>query len=210
MSLQHWTCLFEAGLCPSFILNKKLCLFLDLEAGALDLSLQHWTCLLEARRRTCHFSIGLIFLEAAPKKLCVSGLVNWSVGLVNPAPTCHLSIGLVFWKLGHRPSFILNTKLFLFLDLDTQTLDLSLQHWSCLLEAGLSTQLHSCKTCTCPQERELVEASLDFHQSFRLSTNSAKITSLEPSLCICFDFLFDHFVFSKTLNAVSCQQTPTN
>ena len=41
LSLQHWTCLLEAG-------PKKLCLFLDLGAGALDLSLQHWTCLFEA------------------------------------------------------------------------------------------------------------------------------------------------------------------
>ena len=39
--LWHWTCLLEAE-------PKKLCLFLDLEAGALDLSLQHWTCLFEA------------------------------------------------------------------------------------------------------------------------------------------------------------------
>ena len=122
--------------------------------------------------------------------------------------TCHFSIGLVFWKLRLRPSFILNTKLFLFLDLDAQALDLSLQHWSCLLEAGLSTQLHSCKTCTCPQERELVEASLDFHQSSRLSTNSAKITSLEPSLCICFEFLFDHFVCFQNFKCCPMSTNP--
>ena len=96
----------------------------------------------------------------------VSGLGSWDVGLVTPAldlsfgswacgPApflngnyvcswawklghwiCHLSIGLVFWKLGLRPSFILNKKLCLFLDLDTRALDLSLQHWTCLLEAG--------------------------------------------------------------------------
>ena len=104
LSLQHWTCLFEAGT----ILNKKLGLFLDLEAGTLDLSLQHWTCLLEARRRTCHFSIGLVFSKLSP-----------------------------------RPSFILDKILCVFLDLEAGALDLSLQHWTCLLEAGPAAQLHS-------------------------------------------------------------------
>ena len=54
--LEHWTCYISIGLVywklglqPSFILNKILCLFLNLKAGTLDLSLQHWTCLLEAR-----------------------------------------------------------------------------------------------------------------------------------------------------------------
>merc|ERR1712103_6869 len=49
--------------------------------------------------------------------------------------TCHSSIGLVFLKLGLRPSFILNKKLYLFLDLEAGTLDLSLQRWTYLLEA---------------------------------------------------------------------------
>ena len=96
----------------------------------------------------------------------VSGLGSWGVELVTPALdlsfgswafgpasflirnymcfwtwtlerwTCHFSIGLVFSKLGLRPSFILDKKLCLFLDLDTRALDLSLQHWTCLLEAG--------------------------------------------------------------------------
>ena len=134
-----------------------------------------------------------------------SGLGSWDVGLVTSALdlsfgswafgpasflirnyvcfwtwtlerwTCHSSVGLVFLKLGLRPGFILKKKSYLFLDLEAGALGLSLQHWTCLFDAGLSTQLHSCKTCTCPQEGELVEASLGFHVSFRLSTNSAKM-----------------------------------
>ena len=53
--LERWTChssiglvFWKLGLRPSFILKRKLCLFLDLEAGTLDLLHQHWTCLLEA------------------------------------------------------------------------------------------------------------------------------------------------------------------
>ena len=57
--------------------------------------------------------------------------------------TCHFSIGLVFLKLGQRPSFILDKKLCVFLDLEAGALDLSLQHWTCLLEAGPAAQLHS-------------------------------------------------------------------
>ena len=38
----------KLGLRQSSVLNKKLCLFLDSEAGVLDLSLQHWTCHFEA------------------------------------------------------------------------------------------------------------------------------------------------------------------
>ena len=102
----------------------------------------------------------------------VSGLGTWNVWLVTPALdlsfwswafglasflirnyvcfwtwklgrwTFHSSIGLVFWKLGLRPSFILKQKLCLFLDLEAGTLDLSPQHWTCLLEAGPSAQLH--------------------------------------------------------------------
>ena len=44
--LEHWTCyisiglvFWKLGLQPSFILNKILCLFLNLKAGTLDLSL---------------------------------------------------------------------------------------------------------------------------------------------------------------------------
>ena len=92
----------------------------------------------------------------------VSGLGSWGVGLVTPAldlsfgswafglasfskrnHACWASIELVFWKLGLRPSFIPNKKLCVFLNLEAGTLDLSLQHWTCLFEAGPSTQLHS-------------------------------------------------------------------
>ena len=57
--------------------------------------------------------------------------------------TCHSGIGLVTLKLGLRPSFILNKKLLLFLDLDAGTLDLSHLRWTCHFEAGSATQLHS-------------------------------------------------------------------
>ena len=57
--------------------------------------------------------------------------------------TCHSSVGLVFLKLGLRPSFILNKKLCLFLDLEAGALDLSFQRWTCLLKAGPAAQLHS-------------------------------------------------------------------
>ena len=50
--------------------------------------------------------------------------------------TCHSSIELVTLKLGLRPSFISNDKLCLSLDLDVGRWDLSLQHWTCHLEAG--------------------------------------------------------------------------
>ena len=38
----------KLGLRPSFILNEQLCLFLDLGAGALDVSHPRWTCHFEA------------------------------------------------------------------------------------------------------------------------------------------------------------------
>ena len=103
----------------------------------------------------------------------VSGLGSWDVGLVTSALdlsfgswafgpasflirnymcfwtwtlerwTRHFSIGLVFSKLGLRPSFILDKKLCVFLNLEAGALDLSLQPWTCLLEAGPAAQLHS-------------------------------------------------------------------
>ena len=146
-----WTCLLQAG-------EKKLCLSLELEAGALDLSFQHWTCLFEAGPKAQrHFSYKRVFVSGAGRcdvRLVTPALdlspASWACG---PAPvlirnyvcfwiwelghwTCHLSIGLVFWELGLWRSFILNKKLCLFLDLDTRTSDLSLQHWTCLLDAG--------------------------------------------------------------------------
>ena len=57
--------------------------------------------------------------------------------------TCHTSVGLVILKLGLRPSFILNKKIGLFLDLDVGRWDLSIQHWTCHLEAGPLAQLPS-------------------------------------------------------------------
>ena len=126
--LRHWTCYFEAG--PfSFILKKKLCVFLDLEAGMLDLSSSIGLVFWKLSRRnyvcfwtwklgrwTCHSSIELVFwkLGLRPsfipnKKLWLTNYVcfwTWKLGRW----TCHSSIGLVFWKLGLRPRFILKKK----------------------------------------------------------------------------------------------------
>ena len=88
---------------------------------------------------TCHSSIGLVFWKLGRRNYVCSWtwkLERW---------TCHSSIGLVILKVGLRPSFILNDKLCLYLDLDVGRWDLSLQHWTCLLEAGPSAQLHSYK-----------------------------------------------------------------
>ena len=46
--LKRRTCHFSIGLIFLEASPNKLCLFLDLEAGALDLSFQRWTFLLEA------------------------------------------------------------------------------------------------------------------------------------------------------------------
>merc|ERR1711965_190346 len=81
--------------------------------------------------------------------------------------TCHSSIGLVFFKLGLRPSFILNKKLCLFLDLEAEMLDLSLQHWTCLLEACML------KHCTCHSSIGLIIR--------RLSFNLGHIQASQPS-----------------------------
>ena len=54
---------------------------------------------------------------------------------------CHSSIGLVTLKLGLRPSLILNEKLCSFLDLDSGRRDLSLQRWTCHLEAEPNEKL---------------------------------------------------------------------
>ena len=105
--------------------------------------------------------------------MLVAGLGSWDIGLVasaldlsfgswafGPASflirnyvcfwtwtlerwTCHSNIGLVFLKMGLRPGFILNRKICLFLDLEAGMLGLSPQHWTCLMEAGSSAQLHS-------------------------------------------------------------------
>ena len=67
--------------------------------------------------------------------IIVSGLGCWSIGIV--------LLRLVSLKLGLRPSFVVYHKSLLFLNLDVGRWDLSLQHWTCKLEAGPSAQLHS-------------------------------------------------------------------
>ena len=168
----HWTChcstglvILKLGLRPSFVLNIKSWLFPDLHVGTLDLSPQRWTCHYEAGPSAQ--------LHSQYQIMSVSGLACRDFGLVTAALdlslwswafgqasflisnydcfrtcmsarwTCHRSIGLVIMKLGLRPSFILNIKLWLFLDLHVGTLDLSPQRWICHYEAGPSAQLHS-------------------------------------------------------------------
>ena len=56
-----------------------------------------------------------------------------------------LGSGMLDLSLQHW-TFLLEArpkKLCLFLDLEPGTFDLSLQHWTCLFEAGPSAQLHS-------------------------------------------------------------------
>ena len=101
-----------------------------------------WTWTLE--RWTCHSSVGLVILRLGLRPSLILKerthcVWTWMLGHW----TCHSSIGLVILKLGLRPSFILNEKLCLFLDLDVGRWDLSLQHWTCQLEAGPSAQLDS-------------------------------------------------------------------
>ena len=116
---------------------------------------------------SCHFSIGLVDLELGlrPSFILNDKLVTpaldlfswrWAIG---PASfliknydcfwtwmlghwTCHTCIGFVNLKLNLWPSFILNDKSCLFLDLDVGRGALSLRHWTCHLEAGPSAQLY--------------------------------------------------------------------
>ena len=60
--------------------------------------------------------------------------------------TCHTSVGLVILKLGLRPSFILNEKSRLSLELNVATSDLSLHHRTCHLETEPSFILNE-KVC---------------------------------------------------------------
>ena len=80
--------------------------------------------------------------------IVVSGLGWWSIGLV------HL-------KLGLGPSFILNIKLTLFLDLHVETLDLAPQHWPCHFEAGPPAQLQSSHQITVGMFLDLHVGTLD-------------------------------------------------
>ena len=93
---------------------------------------------------TCHSSIGLVTLKLGLRPSCIlkkksDCFWTWMLGHW----TCHTSVGLVILKLGLRPSFILNKKIGLFLDLDVGRWDLSIQHWTCHLEAGPLAQLRS-------------------------------------------------------------------
>ena len=132
LDLSFW----KLGLRPSFILKKKLLLFLDLDPGALDLLHQRWTC---------HFEAGpAAQLHSWWEIIIVSGIECWDIGLVTPASdlsfwswafgqasflmtngdcfwtwmlgdgTCHFSIKLVILELDLRRSFILNKKLYCF------------------------------------------------------------------------------------------------
>ena len=109
--------ILELGLWRSFILNEKLHLFLDLELG-------RWTChsrfLSEhqqnSRLKRC---FRLLALPQSPDLLVETQIMRC---ICEPEP--------VTLKLGLRPSFILNKKLCLFLDLEAGMLDLSLQHWT--------------------------------------------------------------------------------
>ena len=83
-----------------------------------------WTCMLE--QNACLSSIWLVIPKhySAYHIMLVSGLACWDIRLVTPA------CGLVVWKMGLRPSCILNIELWLFLDLHVTTFDVSLQHRS--------------------------------------------------------------------------------
>ena len=132
--------ILKLGRGPSFILNKKLCLLLDLEAGMLDMSVQHWTALVEASTHL-HFSRQILIASGLGCRNIelvtpASDLSFWSWGF-DPAPflitnfaclwtwmpgrwTFQSSIGLVILKLGLQGKFILN-KLW---ELEAGTLDL--------------------------------------------------------------------------------------
>ena len=113
---------------PSFILNRNVLLFLDLDAGALGLSFGPWASdsasfLIQITNHycfwawmmghwTCPFEAGpSAQLHSSYEIMICSGLGCWS-------------IGLVLLKLGLRPSFIFNSKSYLLLDSDVGALDL--------------------------------------------------------------------------------------
>ena len=106
-SYSCWTCHLKLGLRPSFILNNKLWLFLDLDDGALDLSLMtNYDCF-----RTWMMGHWTWSFQVAPSVSCVmknyDRFWTWMLGHW----TCH-------FEAGPSPSFILNAKLWLFADLD--------------------------------------------------------------------------------------------
>ena len=95
--------MLKLGLQPSFILNTKSLLLLDLNVGILNLSPQHWTC---------HFEAGpSAQLHPQHQIGNVSGLARCDIGLVIAALDLSSAIGLVMLKLGLWPRFILDIEL---------------------------------------------------------------------------------------------------
>ena len=139
--LGHRICHCSVGLAilqlrlrPSFILDIKSILALDLHIGIVDLSPRDWTCHSEA----------VLNLKSG---MCLDlrvGTLDFSVRHW----TCHFEAGpsaqlhSCFWTGFIVSGLIdLHTKSLLFLDLNVGTLDLSPQHWTCHSEAGLSALL---------------------------------------------------------------------
>ena len=135
--------ILKLGLRPSFIPNSKLWFALDSDEGALDLSIwsRHFRVIfhdklwsfpdLDAGTLDLSFWSGaLAQLRSWFQNYDFSGLwwwPRWGIGLFILMPTCHL-------KLGLRPSFILNNKWWVFLDLDDEALDLSIvTNYDCFL-----------------------------------------------------------------------------
>ena len=120
-----------------------------------------WTCMLE--QNACLSSIWLVIpkLYSAYHFMIVSGLACWDIRLVTPA------CGLVVWKMGLRPSCILNIELWLFLDLHVTTFDVSLQHRSrhfdCFWICHVCYRLHRLMTVSgfACWDIEFVTAALD-------------------------------------------------
>ena len=125
--------LLKLCLWPSFIRNKRLRLFLDLDIGALNLSFWSWACDPASFLITNHSRVGAWMseqwtcpFEARPEAqlqcqseiIIVSGLGCWS-------------IGLVLLRIGLRPGLIFKTNHYC---LWTWMLG----HWSCPCEAGSS------------------------------------------------------------------------
>ena len=135
--LGHWTCHFEAGPWPSFILNGKLWLLQDLNDGpdgALD------SCRLDASpsasyamtnyhcfrtwimgRWTCHLEAGpSARLHSQWQIMIVSGHGWWVMGLgvLKPILKLHsqwqilIVAGLVVWSWAFSPSSFLEKKYF--------------------------------------------------------------------------------------------------
>ena len=112
--LENWTChlsiglvFWKLGLQPSFIRNRKLCLFLDvgLVTPASDLSFGSW----------------------AEEVMFVSGLGSWGIGLVTPA----LDLSFGSWACGPASffSFLMGNYVCFWTCM--------FQHWTCHCNVGL-------------------------------------------------------------------------